>query len=233
MEEKKLVLQPRLQALADLVADGAHIADVGTDHGYLPVYLLQEKKIAFAIASDINVEPLEHARRTAKEFGIGENIEFRLCGGLDLIRAEEVDTVIVAGMGGETIASILTAAPWLLKSDITLLLQPMSKQEFLRKWLTENGYFFLSEHLVWDKEVLYPIFIVKAGKSKVLSAGEIHGGVKLQQDPWWGDYLTIQRRRLERAYEGLKRGRDAAAERKAQEVFTALEELKSMMEGKA
>ena len=122
MEEKKLILQPRLQALADLVAGGARIADVGTDHGYLPVYLLQEKKIAFAIASDINVEPLEHARRTAKEFGITENIDFRLCGGLDLIGNEEVDTVIIAGMGGETIAAILTAANWLLKSNITLLL---------------------------------------------------------------------------------------------------------------
>ena len=231
MEEKKLMLQPRLQALANLVGHGARIADVGTDHGYLPVYLLQEKKIAFAIASDINVEPLEHARRTAKEFGFTENIDFRLCGGLDRIEGAEVDTVIIAGMGGETIAAILSAANWLMKSDITLLLQPMSKQEFLRQWLTENGYFFLSEHLVWDKDVLYPIFIVKAGQSKKLSVGEIHGGVKLEKDPLWGDYLAIQCARLERAYEGLKRGRDEAAERKAKEVFTALEELKAMMEG--
>ena len=231
MEEKKLILQPRLQALADLVSHGARIADVGTDHGYLPVYLLQEKKIAFAIASDINTEPLEHARRTAKEYGITENIDFRLCGGLDLICCEEVDTVIIAGMGGETIAAILSSATWLLKSDITLLLQPMSKQEFLRGWLVDNGYFFAEEHLVWDKEVLYPIFSVKAGESKKLTPGEIYGGVKLQKDPLWSDYLSIQRNRLERAYEGLQRGKDEAAARKAREIFSALEELKTMQEG--
>ncbi|MBQ3102732.1 MAG: SAM-dependent methyltransferase, partial [Oscillospiraceae bacterium] len=127
MEEKKLILQPRLQALSQLVPDGARMADIGTDHGYLPVYLLQEGKITFAIASDINREPLEHARRTALEYHITEHIDFRLCGGLDLIEPHEVDTVVVAGMGGETIAAILSAAPWLMKSEITLLLQPMSK----------------------------------------------------------------------------------------------------------
>lgn len=230
MEERKLILQPRLQAIAELVPHGARMADIGTDHGYLPVYLLQEGKIASAIASDINHEPLEHARRTAKEYRITENIDFRLCGGLDLIGAHEVDAVVIAGMGGETIAAILSAAQWVPKSDITLLLQPMSKQEFLRGWLTENGYFFLSECLVWDKEVLYPIFTVKAGESRPLTAGQICGGVKLQNDPLWGDYLRLQASRLQRAYEGLQKAKDGAGKEKAAEIFAALTEVKTMME---
>jgi len=230
MEEKKLILQPRLQALSQLVPDGARMADIGTDHGYLPVYLLQEGKITFAIASDINREPLEHARRTALEYHITEHIDFRLCGGLDLIEPQEVDTVVIAGMGGETIAAILSAAPWLMKSEITLLLQPMSKQEFLRQWLTENGFFFMDEHLVWDKEVLYPIFTVKAGQSEKLTKGQIYGGVKLQSDPLWGDYLTVQVSRLQRAYEGLQKAKDGAGKEKAAEIFDALTEVKTMME---
>ncbi len=230
MEEKKLILQPRLRALADLVGEGGRLADVGTDHGYLPVYLLQAGRIASAIASDINREPLEHARRTAGEYGVRWGIEFRLCGGLEGIAPEEVDTVVIAGMGGETIAAILSAAPWVLQSDITLLLQPMSKQEFLRHWLVENGYFFLSEHLVWDKEVLYPIYIVKAGKRDPLTKGEIYGGVKLQEDPLWGDYLKIQIARLRRSYEGLQQAKGEAAKEKAEATFAALKELETIWE---
>ena len=80
MAEKYLQLQPRLQLLADLVPQGARLADIGTDHGYLPVWLLQRGKIAAAIAADIGEEPLQHARRTAEEYGV-DGIEFRLCDG--------------------------------------------------------------------------------------------------------------------------------------------------------
>ena len=124
MENRKLQLQPRLQMLADLVPAGAKLADVGTDHGYLPVWLLQEGRIRQAIASDINLEPLEHARRTAAEYGVSERMEFRLCAGLDKIRPDETDTIVIAGMGGETILSILESAPWSKKSGAFLRLGP-------------------------------------------------------------------------------------------------------------
>ena len=91
MAEKYLQLQPRLQLLADLVPQGARLADIGTDHGYLPVWLLQRNKIAAAIAADIGEEPLQHARRTAEEYGV-DGIEFRLCDGLKDIQSREVDT---------------------------------------------------------------------------------------------------------------------------------------------
>ena len=154
---RELQLQPRLKLLADLVPQGARLTDVGTDHGYLPVYLLQRGKIQQAIASDVGREPLEHARRTATEYGI-RGIDFRLCDGLSGVAKEETDTIVIAGMGGDTIVSILSATPW-TKRNTLLLLQPMTKTEMLRQWLADNGYAFQLERLVWDKGNLYPILL--------------------------------------------------------------------------
>ena len=127
MGNKFLQLQPRLQLLADLVPQDARFADIGTDHGYLPVWLLQQGRIVSAIAADIGEEPLQHARRTAEEYGIGK-IEFRLCDGLKGIQPQEADTIVIAGMGGETMIHILSAAPWTkVPGAVTLLLQPMTK----------------------------------------------------------------------------------------------------------
>ena len=105
--EKELQLQPRLQCIASLVPQGARLADVGTDHGYLPVWLLQHGRIESAIASDINALPLDHARATAREYSVTERMDFRLCPGLAKIKAEECDAIAIAGMGGETILGIL------------------------------------------------------------------------------------------------------------------------------
>ena len=143
---RDLSLQPRLALLASLVPQGAVLADVGTDHGYIPVCLRQRGVIDRAIASDIGREPLEHARRTAEEYGVG-GIDLRLCAGLDAIAPEECDTVLIAGMGGETIWGILAAAPWTRDGRHTLLLQPQTKIEELRLRLCENGYAVTRESL--------------------------------------------------------------------------------------
>lgn len=159
MEHKQLALQPRLHMLARLVPEDCRLTDVGTDHGYLPVSLLQQGRIPSAIASDIGAEPLEHARRTAMQYGVTD-IDFRLCPGLSAIAPEETDVIVIAGMGGETIIAILQAAPWTKDGRHTLLLQPMTKAADLRHWLSDNGYTFTGEHLVEDKGRLYPILIV-------------------------------------------------------------------------
>ena len=150
MDRKQLALQPRLHLLARLVPEGCRLTDVGTDHGYLPVALLQQGRIAAAIASDIGVEPLEHARRTAMQYGV-DGMDFRLCAGLSGIAPEETDVIVIAGMGGETIISILQDAPWTADGQHRLLLQPMTKAAALRHWLADNGYTFTDEHLVEDK----------------------------------------------------------------------------------
>ena len=200
--------------LAALVPNGAHLADIGTDHGYLPVALLQQGRIQSAVAADIGEEPLNHARRTAEEYGI-ETIDFRRCDGLSGILPAEVDTIVIAGMGGETIAAILSAASWVREK--MLLLQPMTKIEMLRAWLTENGYRFIREHLVWDKGTLYPIFVLEGGESCQLSDVEQYAGVALDGDPLYGDYLDHQMSRLQKAIDGLNRANDCCSRGRARE----------------
>ncbi len=204
MKMRELALQPRLQLLADMVPAGSRLADVGTDHGYLPVYLLQQRRISRAIASDIVDGPLQHARQTAAEYEV-DGIDFRLCPGLDAIAPHEADTVVIAGMGGETIQAILTAAPWTADGSHLLLLQPMTKVEYLRKWLVDNGYAFTEERLVWDKDHLYPVFAVRGGTQPPLTAAQQYGGVLLDGDPLYGAYLDERIGKLQKAVEGLQK----------------------------
>lgn len=201
--EKELQLQPRLQCIADLVPQGVRLADVGTDHGYLPVWLLQHGRIESAIASDINALPLDHARATAREYGVTEHMDFRLCPGLAKIRAEECDAIAIAGMGGETILGILEAAPWTHDGTHTLILQPQTKVDFLRRWLCGHGYRFLSETLVRDKEQLYVVFRVTAGTGQELSEADALAGFLLRSDPLYGEYLSQHLTKLKRARDGL------------------------------
>lgn len=204
MKMRELALQPRLQLLADMVPAGSRLADVGTDHGYLPVYLLQQGRISRAIASDIVDGPLQHARQTAAEYEV-DGIDFRLCPGLDAIAPHEADTVVIAGMGGETIQAILSAAPWTADGSHLLLLQPMTKVEYLRKWLVDNGYAFTEERLVWDKDHLYPVFAVRGGTQPPLTAAQQYGGVLLDGDPLYGAYLDERIGKLQKAINGLQK----------------------------
>lgn len=225
MEEKKLQLQPRLRCIAACVGRGARLADVGTDHGYLPVYLLQRGQITSAIASDINVLPLEHARATAREYGVTEKISFRLCPGLAAIRPEECDTIVVAGMGGETIISVLASAPWARDGAHTLILQPQTKVTELRRWLAENGFRFEAEQLVQDKEQLYAVLTVRGGAGQTLSEADALAGVLLQNDPLYGAYLDAHLSKLRRAADGLARSSRADRDARIEHLHTLTQAL--------
>ena len=214
---RQLQLQPRLHLLASLIPAGSRLADVGTDHGYVPVYLLQRGLIEGAIASDIGAEPLQHAKNTAAEYEV-EGIDFRLCPGLDAITPEECDTILIAGMGGETIITILENAPWTKRGEHLLLLQPMTKVEILRKWLADNGYTFTGERLVFDKEHLYPIMLVRGGSQEKLTLGQQYGGVLLDGDELYGEYLDERIMKLTIAIDGLMRAKDEGHRATAQEM---------------
>lgn len=214
METKELKLQPRLACIASLVSRGARLADVGTDHGYLPVFLLQRGVIERAIASDLRAEPLAHARRSAREYGVEGKIDFRLCSGLDTISPDEVDTVVIAGMGGELIVKLLEAAPWTRDKALKLILQPQSKPEILRKWLCEKGYSIIDETLVRDKGTLYAVLCVTVGERKTLSEAQAYAGVLLGNDPLYGEFLDERITKLDRAIAGM----ESARERKEAEL---------------
>ena len=198
-----------------MVPEGCRLADVGTDHGYLPVYLLQHRRIRGAVAADIGAEPLAHARRTAEAYGV-KGIDFRLCDGLRDIAPDEVDTVVIAGMGGETIIAILEGAAWTKDGAHTLLLQPMTNAADLRYWLAVNGYSFTEERLVWDKNYLYPVLRVTGGGTpQALTERQALTGVALDNDPLYREYLTQQADKLRRTAEGLRRSAKPDAQQRA------------------
>lgn len=211
MREKVLKLPPRLRCIAESVPDGARLIDVGTDHAYLPVWLLREGRIPYAVASDINKGPLERARRTAETYGVAARMDFRLCAGMTCIAPEEADVVVIAGMGGETIVSILSAAPWLRESGAMLLLQPMTKAHVLRCYLTENGFRITSERLVEDRGTIYAVLKVEAGQSTPLTAAEAWCGVSSPREALYGAYAADRVRKLEEAADGMRRGKNADA----------------------
>lgn len=226
---RELSLQPRLALLASLVPTGAVLADVGTDHGYIPVYLRRQGTISRAIASDIGREPLDHARRTAEEYGVS-GIDFRLCAGLSAIAPEECDAVLIAGMGGETIRDILAAAPWTQDGRHTLLLQPQTKVEDLRRWLCENGYAVTREQLVRDKGKLYIVMTVTAGERFTPDEEQLYGGLALEREALYGDYLAHQIVRLRRRADGLRRSAGGEAAASYDALAAALEKRKGKWE---
>ncbi len=141
------MLDQRLRFVADFVRCGSRIADIGTDHAHLPVALVQEGRCPSAIASDIRVGPVTNARRTVKEAGLEEKIEVRLGGGLSTVQPHEVEDIVIAGMGGETVASILEAAPWVQNGRYRLILQPMTRAEKLRAYLFATGFSLCEERV--------------------------------------------------------------------------------------
>ena len=220
---KHLELTPRLRQIAAWVRQGAHLADVGTDHAYLPVWLTLQGRVASAIASDLRKGPLERARATGRTYG-AEGIDFRLGDGLAFIRPDEADTIVIAGMGGENIAAILAAAPWTADGRHTLLLQPQTRAEELRRFLMDHGYAITREALVCDRGTIYPVMEAGAGEM-TLSLGQLWGGAKLLRDPLGDRYIIEKIIRLQGAVAGLNRSAEPADRQKAdglRDILTAL-----------
>ena len=154
-------LSLRLSTIASLVPLGARVCDIGTDHGYLSIYLRLSGIANSIIATDINNAPLESARKNIEKFG-AENIELRLCNGLSGISENEADTFIIAGMGGEVIAGIIERGKEIVNNNSsTLILQPTTSPEFLRRFLYSNGYEITEEIPLEENTKLYSVMRVK------------------------------------------------------------------------
>lgn len=133
-------LTPRLYAVASLVRGGGIVADIGTDHGYLPVYLLQSGKVKGAVAADVRKMPLQNAAKSAERYGLTEKISLRLSDGLKEFSETDADEYIFAGMGGTLIAQKLAETPWIKNRNLHFVFQPQSRAEDLRRFLFENGF---------------------------------------------------------------------------------------------
>ena len=157
-------LPNRLQAIADYIENGAAVADIGTDHGLLPVYLALTNKAHRIIASDISAGSLESARRLATRHNVTGQIEFKHTSGLDTLLPADIDTIIIAGVGGETIISILQTAGWVTgevkNNNLKLILQSQSKLDVLKEYLYNCGYTIKEEKSVADKGRKYKILLI-------------------------------------------------------------------------
>jgi len=223
-------LSPRLRRIAEEVPAGTRFADVGTDHAYLPIWLLQTGEISHAIACDLRSGPLERARKTAQRFNLSAYVSFRLCDGLSGIQHDEVDTIAIAGMGGETIAAILEAAPWTRAGNHLFLLQPMSSIPELRAWLQDHNFFTLKEHIVAEGEKYYNVMVVRPGETKPLTAGERWAGRQWQgmEAPLRLNYLNDIEQRVQRAVAGLAHSTCPANIFKQQELTAVVADLNHM-----
>ena len=215
----KLPISDRLLACCEHIAPGSRVADVGCDHGYLSIYLLQSGKARSVIASDINEGPLRSAVENAEKYGVAENIRFYLSDGVRNI-PRDFDTLVCAGMGGDTMISILEAAPWLRSESYRLVLQCQSKTPMLRQYLSEQGWRIEKESVLRDGRFLYTVMSAVYGPHTPLTAGQCHISPALLagRDEALGDY-----------YRWVLGGLEiATAHRSEPALLAALEELRQL-----
>ena len=216
-------LSGRLQKIAALIPPGDRIIDVGTDHAYIPIWRLLQDPAATAIATDIRPGPLERARADAAYYGVADRLKLLLCDGLTLCGPGDADTVILAGMGGETMIGILSAAPW--TREKRLILQPQTKQDELRAWLGENGYAISDATLAYDTGRLYLVWSVGAGEMPPFRG--VDSALLNRRDPLLKPWLAEQIKRLRKRLSGVQQARTAQTEQveTMQRQLEALEEI--------
>lgn len=223
-------LSPRLQMVADFVPQCACVADIGTDHGYLPVWLLQNGIAETAIAADIHAGPLANARQSADDYDLTERFRFILADGLQFPDAGDADIITVAGMGGETICSIMAAAPWLQKG-YRLVLQPQSKVTELVDWLWHSGFTIEDAALSWDSGKRYLALRVLGRPSE--RPCTVEQLLLRRADLLLPEYLTDEIRRQTRARAGMAHAKQtpeaalAAIDARLNELQTCLKEVQS------
>lgn len=197
-------LSPRLAAVAALAGSGGSVIDVGTDHGYVPVWFVENGLFRRVAASDINPGPLESAKSSARERDVRGKIDFYLADGLKGVPGR-FETVVIAGMGGETMVDIISSCPWIAQAR--LVLQPQSKLADLEAWLERAGFVCEEAVLVEDAGKVYVAFRAQKGE----------GGFDLLRalagDPLLPGCLERELARLDRALAGLRKGarEDSAA----------------------
>lgn len=222
-------LNPRLKAAADFVRNGKKFVDVGTDHAYLPIWLLKSGTCPQAIATDLREGPILQATHNAFRYRVQSRLILRQCDGLASVRPEEADDIAIAGMGGELIAAILERAPWVRDARKRLILQPMTAAEELRRYLCENGFAILQERAVRDGNHVYTVMLAQYSgeKSEPSPLFCYAGRLQPQNSPEAADYIRQQQRHLG----NMQRGSTARGEEeKAAQIAQLLRQMEELLQ---
>ena len=226
-------LTDRLLKIASLVDEGKKVADIGTDHGYIPVYLLNKGIVPFAILADINKGPLENALKEVRHNKLSDKTDLRLGSGIEVLNKGEVDEIIIAGMGGILISELLEAKKEVSHFVDKLILQPMQAQEELRKYLLNNGYEILDEVLVKEDFRVYEIIVAKyTGKNTIVEDTIYYEvGKKLieNNDPLLKEFIDKKIYKYNSIIEKLEGKNGEAIDKKRNESKTMIEKLKKLI----
>ncbi len=160
---KKIKLSPRLQSIAQFVIQGESVADIGSDHALLPLYLIQEEFATQVIATELKKGPSEKVKKIIDCYQLADRVELRIGDGLKPLKPKEAATVVLAGMGAQTIIKILAESKSTLNTIKRLVLQPMTEIFLLRKWLYENGWKIVDEDLVKEENRYYIVIAAEQG----------------------------------------------------------------------
>ncbi len=217
-------LSPRLRAAAALVRGDGTLADIGTDHAYLPAFLVLEGIVSYAIASDINKKPLENARETVEHFSLRDKISLRLSDGLKGYKKGEAVEFVFAGMGGTLISELLASCEWVKDENLHFIFQPQSRAEELREFLYKNGFEILKELALHEGRRYYIAFdAVYTGEIAEYTYADCFLGKLDKNSPDARRYIENQADRLRKKYEAQKQLENALEAQTLFEVIKALD----------
>ncbi len=219
----RIPLSDRLRACADFIAPGDRVADIGCDHGYLGIHLLENGIAASMIEADINEGPLQSAMRNAEKYGVADKMTFHLSDGAKDI-PRNFDALVCAGMGADTMIHILEDAPWLRGGSYRLILQCQSKTPMLRKYLSQTGWYISREIALRDGKFLYSVMEVIWQPFYPMSAGALYFSEAMQEQP--SPEAPAYYRWVKN---GLKKMVTSRGEKVDPELVEALAELESLM----
>lgn len=228
---ENIKINDRLLTAPPFIREGGRLADIGTDHAYLPIYLICNNKISTAIAADINQGPLDKSRENIQKYGCEDRIRTVLCNGLSKIDPNEVDDIAIFGMGGELIIEIISDTKWLKhNTQKRLILQPMTHPEKLRKYLLDNGFKIIGEALSCDRGKIYQTICAEFdGVRRECNPMSLHFGEHIlnTEGELLFELLSDTQRKLERKLKGKRLGgEDCSAEE------SLLNDIREYMKGR-
>ena len=228
-------LSQRLQAIADLVPTGAKVADIGTDHGFLPCYLAQSGKAELVIACDVNAQPLALAQKNITDYNVGDKVSTRLGNGLAVLKPGEVDTVTIAGMGGALMIDILDASPMVVDRLKRIVLQPNVGAEAVRIWAEKNRWQIVAEDLIRENDIFSVIIMLEQGRSdRFMSAVELYLGPKLlaEHHPMLGLYISEEWEKTQHILEQLAKSDSEESRKKEKQLRQKWEDINGVIKCK-